>query len=71
MTQHRTYKTDAKPHGLPSESEKVKPKQRHRRVNPKKMARFMAVVAVEGYAPVGKIEVDLTKCAIYRLEASE
>ena len=51
---------------------KVKPKQRRRRVNTKKMAQFMVVVAVDGYAPVGKIEVDLKKCAIYELqEASE
>ena len=26
MTEHRTYKTDVKPHGLPSESAKVKRK---------------------------------------------
>ena len=51
--------------------EKVKPKQRRRRVNTKKMAQFMVVVAVDGYAPVGTIEVDLKKCAIYELQEGD
>lgn len=53
------------------EGEKVMPKQRRKAIDAKRMADFMVVVAVEGYAPVGKIEVDLEKCAVYRLERDD
>ncbi len=44
------------------------PKQRAKQIKGEHMANYLAVVAIEGAAPIGIISVDLSKCAIYRLE---
>ena len=49
---------------------KAKPKQRHRRVRPGRMAEYICIAAFEG-RPRGKFEVNLDKCAWYKLEADE
>ena len=51
-------------------NEKVKPKQRHRRIDTEKMADYVCVVAFEG-RPRGKFEVNLDKCAWYKLQEAD
>ena len=60
----------AKKKGTPKAAE-VRPKQRHRRLDPDKMAEYIVVFAWTGPRTRGKWEINLDKCAWYKAEASE